>query len=322
MSGRPPRIAAIGAGVWGRNIIRALKYLEAEGVLELIAVVDVREDIAKSVAREWRVPYHATGLEDLRRIGVDAVTVAVPISYLPEVTLKAINEGYHVFVEKPVATRPEQVERIMEVAKDAGLVVQPGFIVRYDPVAQALRKEIIKRGRPTYMLFKRLSARPPHRRDVSVVFDLMIHDIDLTGFFVGWGDYDIVSAWGVSDSAGVPQSVCASVTIEDTHVSFIADGFLPVKVREVEASLPDVFIRGVFTDRVVQILSGEGMRESKVSGEEPLKAELRDFARRVRGEEVPNAPTIEDALNACRLARSVESVLKLRSEPFSYRIKF
>jgi len=322
VSGRPPRIAAIGAGVWGRNIIRALKYLEAEGVLELIAVVDVREDVAKSVAREWRVPYHATGLEDLRRIGVDAVTVAVPITNLPEVTLKAINEGYHVFVEKPVATRPEQVERIMEAAKDAGLVVQPGFIVRYDPVAQALRKEIIKRGRPTYMLFKRLSARPPHRRDVSVVFDLMIHDIDLTGFFVGWGDYDIVSAWGVSDSAGVPQSVCASVTVEDTHVSFIADGFLPVKVREVEASLPDVFVRGVFTDRVVQILSGEGMRESKVSGEEPLKAELRDFARRVRGEEVPNAPTIEDALNACRLARSVESVLKLRSEPFSYRIKF
>jgi len=314
--GRPPRIAAIGAGVWGRNIIRALKYLEAEGVLELIAVVDVREDVAKSVAREWRVPYHTKGLEDLRHIGVDAVTVAVPISYLPEVTLKAINEGYHVFVEKPVATRPEQVERIMEAAKDAGLVVQPGFIVRYDPVAQAIRREIIKRGRPTYMLFKRLSARPPHRRGVSVVFDLMIHDIDLTGFFVGWGGYDIVSAWGVSDSAGVPQSVCASVTIGDTHVSFIADGFLPVKVREVEASLPDVFVRGVFTDRVVQILSGEGMRESKVSGEEPLKAELRDFARRVRGEEVPNAPTIEDALNACRLARSVESVLKLRSEPF------
>lgn len=316
MLGRPPRIAAIGAGMWGRNIIRALKYLEAEGVLELTAVVDVREDVAKTVAREWRAPHYATGLEDLRHLGVDAVTVAVPINYLPEVTLKAINEGYHVFVEKPVATRPEQIEHIMKVANDASLVVQPGFIVRYDPVAQALKKEIMRRGRPNYMLFKRLSARPPHRRNVSVVFDLMIHDIDLTGFFVGWEDYSIVSAWGVSDEAGVPQSVCASVTIGDTHVSFIADGFLPVKVREVEASLPDVFVRGVFTDRVVQILSGEGMRGSKVSGEEPLKAELRDFARRVRGEEVPNAPTIKDALNACRLARGVEDALKLRSDPF------
>ncbi len=316
MLGRPPRIAAVGAGMWGRNIIRALKYLEAEGVLELAAVVDVREDVAKTVAREWRVPHYTTGLEDLRRFDVDAVTVAVPINYLPEVALKAINEGYHVFVEKPVATRPEQVERVMKVATDAGLVVQPGFIVRYDPVAQALKREIMKRGRPTYMLFKRLSARPQHRRNVSVVFDLMIHDIDLTGFFVGWEDYSIVSAWGVSDEAGIPQSVCASVTIGDTHVSFIADGFLPVKVREVEASLPDVFVRGIFTDRVVQILSGEGMQESKVGGEEPLKAELRDFARRVRGEEVPNAPTIRDALNACRLARGVEDALKLRSEPF------
>jgi len=314
--GRPPRIAAVGAGMWGRNIIRALKYLEAEGVLELTAVVDAREDVAELVAREWRVPYHATRLEDIRKFNVDAVTVAVPISYLPGVALEAVREGYHVFVEKPVATKPEQVEDIMRAANNAGLVVQPGFIVRYDPVAQTLKEEIMRRGRPTYMLFKRLSARPLHRRNVSVIFDLMIHDIDLTGFFVGWEDYGIVSAWGVSDEAGVPQSVCASVTVGDTHVSFIADGFLPVKVREVEVSLPDVFIRGIFTDRVVQVLSGEGMRESKVSGEEPLKAELRDFARRVKGEEVPNAPTIEDALNACRLARDVEDVLKLRREPF------
>jgi len=316
--GRPPRIAAVGAGMWGRNIIRALKYLEAEGVLELVAVVDAREDVAKAVAHEWRVPHPTASLEDLKRLNVDAVTIAVPINHLPKVAMEAINEGYHVFVEKPVATRPEQVERIMQAANDSGLVIQPGFIVRYDPVAQAIKKEVLKRGRPTYMLFKRLSARPSHRRNVSVVFDLMIHDIDLTGFFVSWEDYSIISAWGVSDKAGVPQSVCASVTVGDTHVSFIADGFLPVKVREVEASLPDVFVRGIFTDRVVQVLSGGGMQESKVSGEEPLKAELRDFVRRVKGEKVPNAPTIEDALNACRLARSIEDVLKLRGEPFHY----
>ncbi len=305
-----PRVAAIGAGLWGKNIVRVLKQLEGEGLLNLIAVVDINEERGRRVAREWGVPNVLTDVDELSSLNIEAAAIAVPVNELANTSLRIIKQGIHVFIEKPVSTKAEDIERLIRECRRVGVIAQPGFIVRYDPVSRKL-KEIMSRERPVYIVFKRLSSRPVHRRTVSIIYDLMIHDIDLTGYLLGWEAHRVLSVINLKDRSGVPQSVQAIISFGDVTVTYIADGLLPVKVREVEAYLPRRYVRGVYTEGAVYELSGEGVKTHRVSGEEPLKAELREFILSVKG--VPtNAPTLKDALEACRIAANISMMVAQR----------
>ncbi|MCD6324267.1 MAG: Gfo/Idh/MocA family oxidoreductase, partial [Desulfurococcales archaeon] len=228
------KVAAIGAGMWGRNIVRALKELEEEGVLKLVAVVDADESRAKSVANEFKAQMYLNRVDKLAELGIDAATVAVPIDRLVEVAEVLVDCGINVFVEKPVSMNPDEIRELMDKAVKAGVVAQPGFIVRYDPASKALREELRGRGTPRYMVFKRLSRRPEHRMRFPIVYDLMIHDIDLANFLVGGENFKVLSVLTSDIAEGVPQTITVHMTMGKTHIQLVSDGLLPVKVREAE----------------------------------------------------------------------------------------
>ncbi len=304
-----PKVAVIGAGMWGRNIVRIFKELEGEGVVRLKAVVDAREDVAEEVASSWNVPKYFSNIDELMGEDIDAVAIAVPVEYLAKVARRFIAEGIHTFVEKPVALDCSAIRELLNLATTNGVVVQPGFLVRYDPVTRKF-KELISEGNPLYLLFKRLSARPPHRRGVSVVYDLMIHDIDLVNYMFGRKPFSVLSAVCVEMAGGVPQSVQATVVYGGVPITFVADGILPIKIREIEAYLRGLSLRADFMGGAVSKVFRDYKVTYSVRGEEPLKAELRDFIKRVRGLQALNAPTLEDALAACEIADAVSSVLE------------
>ena len=305
---REVRVAVVGVGRWGRNIVRAFKELEAEGLVRLEAVVDAELVRAKLVAREYGVPKYFMGVEGVVGSGCEAAAVAVPIDRLVEVSKSLAGMGVNVFVEKPVSMRPEEIVELRDVALSAGVVVQPGFIVRFDPVSRGLKELMPGVGRPKYVAFKRLSRRPKHMRRFPIVFDLMIHDIDLTQYLLGRGEWVVRSINVIESESGVAQTLQVTSRYGDTFVDYIVDGNLPVKIREVELIAGESFIKADYVGGSIAVKKPKGVRTLKASGEEPLKAELRAFIERVNGREVAEAPTLEDAYRVCKTASEILSM--------------
>ncbi len=299
------KVAAVGLGVWGINIVRVLKSLENDSLVSLEAVVDIDERRAREVAEKFSVRRYLTDVGQVPSLGIQAATVAVPIDYLVGVGKELAVMGVHVFVEKPVSMGPEDIRSFIEVVRASNVVAQPGYIVRYDPAAKALREAIAKRDKPRYLIFKRLSRRPQHRRKFPIVYDLMVHDIDLALYLISPKSWNVLSVHASDIEENVPQVVSAHLRVGSSHVLLISDGILPVKVREAEAITRTAYIKASFTDRTIEVLEPEGRVRKKAYGEEPLRLELIDFLRRIKGEKVPNAPTLDDALRVCEIATAI-----------------
>lgn len=297
--------AVVGAGRWGRNIVRALKSLEDEGLVKLVAVVDVDEDRARKVAEEFNIPEYLTGIEDIPSRGIEAVAIAVPADKLASVGKYLITHGINTFIEKPVSLEPSDIEELIRLSRAYNVITQPGFIVRFDPVVKELKELIRSYGIPKYLIFKRLSRRPPWMRKYPIVFDLTIHDIDLTFYLIGRRNWKIRSVYVLETDEGASQIVYANVTFGKTLVTYITDGELPIKIREVTASFNNAYIRADLVSRKVIIKGIDAEVVRDVEGEEPLITELRAFIMRVRGKEISDVPTLNDALEAARLAKEI-----------------
>lgn len=164
------RIGVLGTGHFGR--FHALK-LAARGVLSGVHDADAAR--AASVAAECRTQARdAAGLVAMS----DAVVITVPTAFHHAYAMQAIAAGRHIFVEKPLAATVAQGEAIIRGAQDRGLVLQVGHIERYSAAIRTLRASGAEEGA---MAFEATRVAPfrPRSLDVSVVLDLMIHDLDL-----------------------------------------------------------------------------------------------------------------------------------------------
>lgn len=303
------KVGVVGVGAWGKNIVRVFKDLEREDLVRVVGVADTDLNKALEVAKTYKINYFVRTVRELAELGVEAVAVSVPINELFYVAKEALSLGLHVFIEKPVSTKSEEVAELIKIAESSSLVVQPGFIVRYDPGIKTLKK--VLENKIKYLIFKRLSARPPHRRKYSVVLDLMIHDIDLVLNLVNPRKIELMSAVGLKKEEGIPQEVHATLLLDDVVAYLVTDGTLPVKVRSAEVVTGSAYYEVSFTDSTILVKSVEGGHVQKVEGEEPLKAELRDFVMSVMGHKSSEAPTLQDALKALKIAELIEQRLLL-----------
>ena len=301
------KIGVVGVGVWGRNIVRVLKDLEKEDLVKVVGVADTDISKASEIANVYKINNFVRTVRELAELGVEAVVISVPVNELFHVTKDALSLGLHAFVEKPVSTRSEDITELIKIAESSSLIVQPGFIVRYDPGVKALKKEL--KDKIKYLVFKRLSSRPIHRRKYSVVLDLMIHDIDLALNLVNPEETELMSVAGFKKEDGIPQEVHATLLLDDVVTYLITDGVLPVKVRNVEVVTENTYYEVSFTDSTLLVKSVSGSYVQRVEGEEPLKAELRDFIRSVEGHRSPEAPTLYDAFRALKVSELIERKL-------------
>ncbi len=165
------KVAVIGVGHLGR--FHAEKFASLPGV-ELVGVVDVLRERAREVARRC----HTRAFYDYREVLplVDAVSVVVPTVHHFAVTKAALEAGCHVFVEKPLASTPQEAYHLVKLAGELGLVLQVGHIERFNPAIKRLLSEV---DTPLFIEAQRVSRFSPRCLDVDVILDLMIHDIDL-----------------------------------------------------------------------------------------------------------------------------------------------
>jgi predicted dehydrogenase len=198
------KCAVIGVGYLGR--FHAQKYNLLENA-DLIGVSDVNSDACKRVASELCVP----GFNDYRVLldKVDAVSIAATTTAHYEIAKTCLEHGIHCLIEKPITRTKEEADELIAIAKKNKAKIQVGHLERFNAAHLALAHHLDK---PLYIDSQRLAPFNPRGADVNVIFDLMIHDIDII--------QNIVKSPIVKiDAQGAPV-LTASIDIANARITF------------------------------------------------------------------------------------------------------
>jgi len=299
--------------------LHARIYARAPRQARLVAVCDVDPARAKAVARQLGCRA-VTRIQDL--FGqVDAASVCVPTSQHHAVGTTLLNAGIHVLIEKPIATRLEEADDLLALAARHGLVLQVGHLERFNAAIQAAQRYLTH---PRFIEAHRLSPYPFRGTDVSVVLDVMIHDLDLVlslvttqparidaiGVPVLSGSEDIANARLVFPSGCVANLTASRVSDETIRRIrlFQEDGYLSIDYRQQTAELARKVGRTI------------RRRTLSVKQRQPLDDELASFLHAVRTGQRPLPPAPSgygragvsgtEAREALALALKIEQVMR------------
>ena len=174
---RPLRVAVVGAGAFGRNHLRVYRELEQAGqAVQLVAVVDRDPVVAAEASQKFGVPGFETIEACLAAGPLDAASICVPTVHHASAAEPLLAAGVDLLVEKPLAASLADADRILELARKHGCIVQAGHLERFNPAVTAARQHLQE---PMFFEAHRLSVFTPRSLDVDVVLDLMIHDLDI-----------------------------------------------------------------------------------------------------------------------------------------------
>jgi len=165
------RVAVVGTGEFGRNHARV--YRELDGA-ELVGVFDENPQRAAAVAAEFQTLV-LTRIEELPG-RAEAASVAVPTVAHAEVGCRLLGMGLDVLVEKPMAVNLAEADALLHAAKKNGRILQVGHVERFNPAVTAVEPIL---NRPLFFEVHRLGVFTPRSLDVDVIYDLMIHDLDI-----------------------------------------------------------------------------------------------------------------------------------------------
>jgi len=168
---RKVRVAVVGAGEFGRNHSRV--YHDLPGV-ELVGVLDQDSARATEVAKEFQTRCFRN-IEELRG-AVEAASVAVPTVLHAEIGCQLLEMGIDTLIEKPMASTLPEADRLLETADRHGRILQVGHVERFNPAVLAVEPIV---NRPLFFEVHRLGVFTPRSLDVDVIYDLMIHDLDI-----------------------------------------------------------------------------------------------------------------------------------------------
>jgi predicted dehydrogenase len=286
----PLRVAVIGVGHLGKHHARILSGLDG---VALTAVVDRIPERAAEVAASARAGTRA--LTDSRDLlgHVDAITVAVPTELHRDIALPFLERGISVLVEKPMARTLAEADEMIAAAHASGATLAVGHTERYNPAVAAVLPLVTS---PRFIEVHRLGVFPDRSLDIDVVFDLMIHDLDVilslvrsevtsveaVGVPVLTPKYDIANA-RLRFASGCIANVTASRISKD-------------RVRKIRFFQPDAYLSIDYAAQEVEgwrLVKRNGAKPSIQGGpipvqrDEPLRLELDDFARAVRGRREP-----------------------------------
>jgi predicted dehydrogenase len=215
------RVGLIGAGHFGRY--HALK-LAAATRAELAGIYDLNTERAQAVA--WEAGGTVRELAELLAVS-DAVIIAAPAEYHFDLAAQALRAQKHVLVEKPIAATLAQAAELGAMAKDAGLVLQVGHLERFSAAYGAVTGRM---GKPLYIEAVRIAPFKPRGTDVSVILDLMIHDLDLILALID-APIDHVDAVGASVASAHEDIANARIRFGNGAVATITASRISLKTE-------------------------------------------------------------------------------------------
>ncbi len=236
------KCAVIGVGYLGK--FHAEKYASLPDC-ELVAVVDVDASVAGRVASG----YGAKSYTDYRELlgQVDAVSIVVPTTYHHAVAKDFLQAGAHVLVEKPITVTVAEADELIELAKMRQLVLQVGHLERFNPAVLGLETD----EKPLFIESHRLSPFNPRANDVSVVLDLMIHDIDIILALVD-SELERIDASGTAVLTGGTDIANARLLFANGCVANVTASRISMKMeRKMRMFRPSSYVSVDFQNRVL-----------------------------------------------------------------------
>ena len=294
-------VAVIGTGFWGKNHARVYKELEST---ELVAICDVDEERAKTVAGQFGVKAYTDNTVMMGNEEIEAVSVCTWSTSLAKEALRALRCGKHVLVEKPMATSRKQAEKLVVTAEQNGLHFTVGFLMRFIPGLCHIRKAVEneKIGQLVCATAKRVSQWPERIGDVGVVKDTAIHDIDVMRFVFGENPISVYAKVGAMRHKKFEDYALIMLTFADGKSAFIESNWLtPYKTRALTVTGSEAIMRLDYITQELWIEAANENVQPKYPWQEPLKAELQHFSDCVLKKEKP-VVTGEDGVKALGIA--------------------
>ncbi len=305
------RIAVIGVGYLGRHHARILSDLPG---VELVAVVDTNRARAEEIAEARKT----RPLVDYREVvgQVDAVTIAVPTERHLEIAAPLLKAGLPVLVEKPMARSLAEADAMIAAAREAGVPLGVGHTERFNPAVAEARPLLAD---PRFIEVHRLGTFPERSLDIDVVFDLMIHDLDVLLSLVT-SDVESIEAVGVPVLTGRVDIANARLRFANGCIANLtASRISRDRVRRIRFFQHSAYLSIDYTAQKIEVwrlVKKDGAMPSIQGGavevvqEEPLKRELVDFIDAVRTGRAP-AVSGQDGRRALELATRIVEKMSL-----------
>jgi predicted dehydrogenase len=281
------RVAVIGVGHLGQHHARLLGSMDG---VDFVGVVDTKPGRAEEVAAKYGAKAWPAASDLIGRI--DAVTIAVPtVSHL-DVALPFLERGIAALIEKPLAPTVADAERLMSTAARSGATLAAGHTERFNPAVVAALPLV---SNPRFVEVHRLGTFPERSLDIDVIFDLMIHDLDL---LLGAVRSDVVSIEAVGVNVLTPRIDIANARLRFASgciANVTASRISRERVRKVRFFQHDSYVSIDYAAQEVEVyrLAPRGTvppiqgGKLDIVNDEPLRRELIDFVDAVRRKREP-----------------------------------
>ncbi len=250
------RIGVFGVGHLGKFHLNNWK--EIPGV-EIVGFYDPNDDTANEVSDKYQL---ARFLDPDTLINAcDAIDVVAPTNFHFEWCERAIKKGKHVFVEKPLANTMEEARQLVKLAEESGIKFQVGHVERFNPAFLAIGAMQLN---PMFIEVHRLAQFNPRGTEVSVILDLMIHDIDIVLSIVK-SDVKTISASGVGVITETPDIANVRIEFHNGCVANLTSSRISMKkMRKMRIFQKDAYIGIDFLNKKTEIIKLKGEKDSNV----------------------------------------------------------
>lgn len=323
MSTKLIKIGVFGAGHLGKI---HLKLLNESKIFKLIGFFDVNTEHSVKIEKEFGYKYFNDS--NFLIESVDAIAIITPTKFHYEIAIKCIEKNKHIFIEKPIAYSVQQAEKIVKFSKEKKIIGQVGHVERFNPAFNSIKKII---GNPMFIESHRLSEFNPRGTDVSVVLDLMIHDIDIVLSLISSKVKNITSS-GVSVISDTPDIANARIEFQNGAVANLTASRISLKnMRKLRFFQRETYISVDLYNRKVEVVkmidapkkldefaltleNAEGKKKQilfdspKVSNHNAILLELENFADSIINGKKPIV-TLEDGMDALKIAYSIINLM-------------
>jgi predicted dehydrogenase len=250
------KIGVFGVGHLGKFHLNNWKEIPGT---ELLGFYDPHDETAKNVSEKYQLPrfLDADALMDACHV----IDVVAPTNYHFELCEKAIKKGRHVFVEKPLANTMEEARLLVKLVKESGVKLQVGHVERFNPAFLAIKDMPLN---PMFIEVHRLAQFNPRGTEVSVILDLMVHDIDIILSLVK-SDVKNISASGVGVMTETPDIANVHIEFHNGCVANLTSSRISLKkMRKIRLFQKDSYIGIDFLNKKTEIIKLKEPADSNV----------------------------------------------------------
>lgn len=274
------KIVQVGTGGWGKNHTRILSQL---GVL--VAVCDANAERSKQYGQEYSVNHYTSIDEMIKSEEFDGAFVVTPTSTHAEIATKLIEAKKHVFVEKPMTYKSEDGERLFEIAEKNKVILTCGYIERFNPAVDIVKNFLKEKkyGELVMLEFHRENRMPLHIKDVGIIHDTSVHDIDTANWL--FDDMPVV-VFARSGRINHKHEDFASIMLgykNQKTVIISSNWITPKKVRTFSAVCTDAVITSDFISQEVRVEKNQDTEIPRNEKKEPLLLEIQSFLGAIEG---------------------------------------